>query len=194
MLASTPINTAFNYGSNQSSWWREPLQPWIQAPCWDMQMHTSTCTCTHVDCWNTKARAVLERMCSFQEDRSLPSFPLYLTPTLCLLLLTLDQFAQAKKGWKHIWPQNSSKHFLFRISKAASRGYTLPPSKNMKQQEENVYCSRLPTSQAEGKIGIFIMKRGRWLFDLELREKLISVPGKRQRRHATCRGNKEVGY
>lgn len=65
----------------------------------------------------------------------------------------------------------------------------LPPSKNMKQQEENVYESSLPTSQAEGKIGIFIMKRGRWLFDLSSETVCCRVETEE-----TGRRNEEVTY
>lgn len=68
----------------------------------------------------------------------------------------------------------------------------LPPSKNMKQQEENVYESCLPTSQAEGKIGIFIMKRGRWLFDLSSENVCCRV--ETEETEETGRRNEEVTY
>lgn len=95
-------------------------------------------------------------MCSLPETH-IP-YPSHLSPTF-LLLLTLDPSDPAKRAEKGSGLK-IAKTLLFRISKAASQGYMLPPSKNMKQQEENVYWSCLPTSQAEGKIGIFIMRRG----------------------------------
>lgn len=146
MLASTPINTAFNYVSNQSSWWREPLQAWIQVPCCDMQMHTSTCT--HSDCWNTKKkkkRRLYVRGCVFISRNTpyLPSFPLYLSPTLLLLSLTLDLSDPAKEGWKHIWPQNSPNTFYLGSLRQRVKGTRCPHPKtwsNRKRMSTGVVC------------------------------------------------------
>lgn len=142
MLASTPINTAFNYVSNQSSWWREPLQLWIQVPRWDMQMHTSTCT--HFDCWNTKKK-LYERGYVFisRIAHSLPSFPPNLSPTLLLLLLTLDLSDPAKEGWKHIWPQNSPNTFYLESLRQWVKGTCCPHPKtwsNRKRMSTGVVC------------------------------------------------------
>lgn len=113
---------------------------------------------------NDRGNVVIPRV-PHSLPNSLTHILFYCWPWTCLTLL--------KRAENISSPKNSPNTFLFRISKAASQGYMLPPSKNMKQQEENVYWSSLPTSQAEGKIGIFIMKRGRWLFDLEHLEMFV---------------------
>lgn len=71
-------------------------------------------------------------------------------PTCLILLLTKGRADPPKRAKNKSGP-SIAPTLLFRISKAASQGYMHPLSKNMKQQEENVYWSRLPTSQAEGK-------------------------------------------
>lgn len=94
-------------------------------------------------------------------------------------MLTLVPSDLTEVGWKHIWYQNSPKTFYL--------GPRCPHPKNMKQQLENVYKSCLPTSQAEERVGIFMMKAERWL-QLGASLSLLSQT------EETGRSNLEVGH
>lgn len=134
-----------------------------ESPCNpEYKRPAETCSCTLLTA-EIQKKALSERMCVHFKNRSfLIQLPSSFISNSHFLMLTSDLFEETLKRVENkSAPKNSPNTFYLVSLKQRVKGTCCPHPKNMKQQQENVYWSSLPTSQAEGKIGIFIMKRGR---------------------------------
>lgn len=118
-----------------------PCNPEYKCPAethWCTRAHAHTMTAE-----KQKNRLYKKGYVYFRLSLSLPSFLTYLSPTLPLLSMTLDLSDQTKKGWKHIWPQNSPNTFYLESLRQRVKGTCCPNPKtwsNSKRMSTGVVC------------------------------------------------------